>query len=196
MWVDHLPEYSFGKFHCETIQRKYGNCIAKAIEQSDDEDTAPTDSTDSNTRQQDITKTQVLPRRIGGRRETKRRSDEKSSMLLTSLKNEWSRIRSIYVKWGTSSNFYAFIALFLYFCQTFSSTSPQHVYYQSEIIERCEIGPDGILEKSRDVSYKSNILDFQRQSTHSSKEMNEVEMRRFVDQFRKSSEEQLRQLLE
>ena len=54
--------------------------------ESEDEDVAQTDSTDPNTRQHDVMKTQVHPHRIGGRRETKRRSNKKSSMLLTSLK--------------------------------------------------------------------------------------------------------------
>lgn len=158
--------------------------------ESKDDDVAPTDLSDSNTKDQAITNTPVYLRRIGGRRKLKRRSSEKSSLLVTSIKNVLTSMLNNhrkYILWCASA-----ALLWIFFLSRLfevSSPSPNFVYYQSDVIERRIIGPDGNVEISRKESIKSNLPDLlrqQRQNTQSSKDLNEVEMRRFIDQFLKS----------
>jgi hypothetical protein len=78
-----------------------------------------------------------------------------------------------------------------------SSPSPNFVYYQSSVIERRVVGPDGTVETSRKESFKSNLPDLvrqQRQNTQTVKEMNEVNTRRFEEEFRKNDEQMRRSL--
>ena len=76
------------------------------------------------------------------------------------------------------------------------------MYYQSSVVERRVIGPDGNVETSRKESFQSNLPDLvrqqrqqQQQNTQGIKDMDEVEVRRLGEQFLKS-DEQLRRSLD
>ena len=67
-----------------------------------------------------------------------------------------------------------------------------HLQTTSSVIERRVVGPDGNVETSRKESFKSNVPDLvrqQRQNAQSTKDMNEAELRRLDEQFRKSDEQ-------
>jgi hypothetical protein len=156
------------------------------------------DATKSNVEHQSDAKSPMRVRRIGGRRKTKSRSHGKSSILTKSLRN---------VLTSTQDNrrkFVLYIASAALICVMFlsrlldgSSPSPNFVYYQSSVIERRVVGPDGTVETSRKESFKSNLPDLvrqQRQNTQTVKEMNEVDTRRFEEEFRKNDEQMRRSL--
>ena len=59
------------------------------------------------------------------------------------------------------------------------------------------VGPDGNVETSRKESFQSNLPDLvrqQRQNSQSAKDINEAELRRLDEQFRKSDEQMSRSL--
>ena len=160
---------------------------------SDDGQKAVTDSSNSKNKDQ-YTKNRMLQRHIGGRRKNVRKSNTVSTNLKATMDNILSKHRKVLL-WLASA---AFLWIF-FFSRLFGGTgaSPNYVYYQSSVIERRVVGPDGNVETSRKESFQSNLPDLvrqQRQNSQSAKDINEAELRRLDEQFRKSDEQMSRSL--
>ena len=149
----------------------------------------------SDTKPQPSPKAQKQLHRIGGRRKSKRRANEKSSFLATNLKNVLNSSLSTKYRKGVLWLASAALVWIFFLSRFFDGTRspPNFVYYQSSVIERRVVGPDGNVETSRQESFKSNLPDLVRQqqqpNTQSIKDLNEAEMRRIDEQFRRSDEQ-------
>lgn len=191
---DHGAKFLEKRYNENLRFRKYDHVPkTRLCMKIDDRDTLHSDSSNSSFIHQATTKIPILQRRIGGRRK-RQRTNEKSTSLEATLKNILSKYRKV-VLWLASAAFLWIV----FFSRLFGGTgpSPNYVYYQSSVIERRVVGPDGNVETSRKESFKSNIPDLVRrqgQNSQSFKEMNEAELRRFDEQFRKNDEQMSRSL--
>ena len=183
--------------YCENLLfwKSYHNLKTKLCMESDDGDIVASDSADSgianSNHHQPTKEIPMLRRHKGGRRKNLRRTNEKSTILsaTTSMLSKYRK----FVLWLAS----AALLWVIFFSRFFGGTgpSPNFVYYQSSVIELRVISPDGYVETSRKESFKSNLPDLvrqQRQNTEGTNNMNEVELRRFDEQFRKNDEQMRR----
>ena len=166
------------------------------------DDDSMTDSSSDDSKRHAIAKTPAQGRRIGGRRRNVRKISEKSSILITSATNIMRNILGKHRKvilWLASAVLVCLFSLGRLFGST--GPTPNYVYYQSSVIERRVIGPDGNIETSRKESFQSNLPELVRlqqqqrpQNTLDAKKMNEAELRRIDEQFRQSNEQMSRSL--